>query len=167
MKKLHSLIFLLCSFLACESQQAVDSVAIAYADSIVNSVLKDVKLNEYVFYSIGNKAIVIDKKFDSFVTYYVSRADGVEQKEITSNSRFAPLFDVENYSTNERFSGTKYEASCPSSFIYFRYVKEGTKRVEFNLPSMLLCSNEKIAYPLRDDLHKMLFDLVNNKTRRD
>lgn len=169
MKKSLPLVVFLLGLLSCKGQQSVDSIGIANADSVTDSLLAGENLNDYILYSVGNKFIVIKKQPSSFSIYYVSSSHGLEKKETVpfAKSEFLPLFDEKSYSPSRSYSGIKYESSCPSSFIYLRYVKQEIKLVEFNLPSMLLCSKEKVTYPIRDDLNRMLFEMIAKGDWRD
>lgn len=165
MKKSILIIVVLLNFFGCKGQQSVDSIAMAYADSVIDTLLVEKNLNDYLLYSVRDKLIVIEKQPSSFTVYYISSLHGLERKETDplSKNELLRLFDENSYSLSRSYSGKKYESSCPSSFIYFRYVKQEVKLVEFNLPSMLLCSKEKITYPIADDLHKKLFEMITNR----
>jgi hypothetical protein len=72
MKKSIIIIVVLLNSFGCKGQQSVDSIAMAYADSVIDTLLVEENLDDYLLYSVRDEFIVIEKPPSSLTVYYIS-----------------------------------------------------------------------------------------------
>jgi len=152
-------IFLILAICFCKcllAQENNDLNNISRIDSLLHANL-DLGDIDYVCYSVSDDIIVVSR---SKCLYYLNKKRGLVRKELLAEISVDRLFEKSNIKAGKRFSDNDYSASCIASYTYLSLNIDGKKAFQFNLPSVLLCSDKKISYPFDYEALKVLHTLL-------
>ena len=162
MKIIFSLVLLVQSLMSC-AQEGSDR------DNIkrINSYVKDniaISSSTYAIYSLRDKYLVITKSNDSLIVNYLSESSGFVGTSKYKGNVLQTLFsDKFLGSPFNVYMGDDFKGSCIESLVYLSIYDANQLVSEFLLPSVLLCDQKKVEYPIPDVLLRELFNLVDSK----
>ncbi|AXT51163.1 hypothetical protein D1818_10115 [Aquimarina sp. BL5] len=148
---------------SCNSQTNFDKARIDSINQFISENLKN-DLGKHIVFNINDKYLVIDNN-DQNKVYYLSDKKGYESYEIDKSEILNQFFESKsNIKRNiKAYSGSDYKDSCSSTFIYFAMNDKIDTLFDFHLPSMLLCDDKKVSYPIDNKILNYLNGLILKK----